>query len=821
MENNDDKEIQMAVFVIEGKECKIPINLIPKNSLLDLMIKDSLGSRNKKEDKRIFLKEYSYIDFKVIQDYLVKGVIPHHSYNDFFDEFMIFRLTDYKWIIYEEDLMRKNMYNPKKTENFLSNFYNLIKITEDKFKKLGIKKESSLDLLFPETKILKRTWDNVNEYLTPFKFLFEIPNVFIAGGKIFSALFETPLTINNDIDIFIYGCDENEAEKKLKQIILLIQTQYLTGFKYKNLATIPYFKIKKEQDGPEEIKMYNNMFKRKENQKDIKQKILKPTPNLVKNKEKKIKENKVIKDFNNTFILSKNYRDYALADNYKKDKHITHKINQENSESNTHSDSNSHEENSDSNSHEENSDSNSHEEDQVPNIVNNTKNKTSKDRIIFENYSEYNFEDLNNSDSDIDEQVHHQNNSDSNIDELINHQNNSDSDIDELINQENNSNDSDSEKDDFDKVSILRITVFRSKNVVTIKIIRPQNGIDNQVILEFQVILRLYKTVSEILHGFDVDSCCLGFDGNTIWATERCIFSLTKCYNTVNYNRLSPSYESRLVKYAHRGISIYIPGFNRKNVNNEAMYELFDSTHKLETVTIYDDGGNESKPDNKEVETIYYYNRNSEFLALVLNRDRKNKNFVPLHSLDKLLYLEFLTSMYPKRKSIVFESIINNSGDDISDYTTINSNKNKFNVNSIGSIIENILHYIDRFRNNEKIYANLDKIEDLLNTIQKSENKEYYLKFINLSINDFFFSKCIYTLGFSYLINQKFEDKLKYIFDVDPIIMEFLDFIRPCDFPRVLKFKVTNPGEQMTNTFNKIVFNDNSEWWKGKFYKNK
>jgi len=813
MENDDDKEIQMVVFVIENKECKIPIDLIPKNSLLDLMVKDSLGSRNKKQDKRIFLKEYSYIDFKVIRDYLVKGIIPHHSYNELFDEFMIFRSTDYKWIIYEEDLMRKNMYNSKKTEKFSSNFYNLKKITEDKFKKLGIKKNSSLQLLFPETKILKRTWKEVDVYLTPFKFLFETPGVFIAGGKVFSGLFETPLTINNDIDIFIYGCDEKEAEKKLKQIILSIQSHYLIAANYKNLSTVPYFKAKLEEDGPEEIKIYNDMFERKpKNIKDIKKRIQRKKVISVKNKEKKIKEKKVIKDFDNTFILSKNYRDYALADNYKKDKHIINKIDRENSNSN------------------------SDEEDKVPNIINNTKNKIDIARIIFESFPDYDFKDFNKSESDTDELVNRESNSDSDTDELVNRESNSDSDSDELVNRESNFNDSESEEDDSDKeqnydnmlendsgkVSIPRITVFRSKNVVTIKIIRYRNRNHNEVILEFQVILRLYKTVSEILHGFDVDSCCLGFDGNTIWATERCIFSLTECYNTVNYNRLSPSYESRLVKYAHRGISIYIPGFNRKNVNNEAMYELFDSTHKLASVTIYDDGGNKKRHNNKKLKTIYYYkNKNFKRLGAVLSRDRKDKNFVSLYSLDKLLYLEFLTSMYPKRKSIAFESIINNSGDDISDYTTINSNKKKFNVNSIGYIIELILMYINKFRNNEKIYANLDKIEDLLNTIQKSENKEYYLKFINLSINDFFFSKCIYTLGFSYLINQKFEDKLKYIFDVDPIIMEFLDFIRPCDFPRVLKFKVTNPGEQMTNTFNKIVFNDNSEWWKGKFYKNK
>ena len=78
-----------------------------------------------------------------------------------------------------------------------------------------------------------------------------------------------------------------------------------------------------------------------------------------------------------------------------------------------------------------------------------------------------------------------------------------------------------------------------------------------------QVILRLYETYSEVLHGFDVDSCCLGFDGKNILFTERAILAIRDKINRVNFNRLSPSYEYRLAKYAHRGIRIYVPGFSR------------------------------------------------------------------------------------------------------------------------------------------------------------------------------------------------------------------------------------------------------------------
>src|SRR5207245_9218573 len=45
-----------------------------------------------------------------------------------------------------------------------------------------------------------------------------------------------------------------------------------------------------------------------------------------------------------------------------------------------------------------------------------------------------------------------------------------------------------------------------------------------------QIILILYKTPSEILHGFDVDSCCLGFDSDNVWMTQRAYFTLKNGY---------------------------------------------------------------------------------------------------------------------------------------------------------------------------------------------------------------------------------------------------------------------------------------------------
>jgi hypothetical protein len=95
---------------------------------------------------------------------------------------------------------------------------------------------------------------------------------------------------------------------------------------------------------------------------------------------------------------------------------------------------------------------------------------------------------------------------------------------------------------------------------------------------KWQIILRIYTTLSEIVHSFDVDSCCLAYDGRQILATDRALYALNAGYNTVNFDLLSPSYEWRLTKYATRGMAVYVPNFNRAKVNNDA-FKVFGASY--------------------------------------------------------------------------------------------------------------------------------------------------------------------------------------------------------------------------------------------------
>ena len=59
-----------------------------------------------------------------------------------------------------------------------------------------------------------------------------------------------------------------------------------------------------------------------------------------------------------------------------------------------------------------------------------------------------------------------------------------------------------------------------------------------------------------MLLGFDVDSCSIAYDGQRIWCTPRAHRALVAGYNRVDLTRRSPTYETRLIKYARRGYAI-------------------------------------------------------------------------------------------------------------------------------------------------------------------------------------------------------------------------------------------------------------------------
>ena len=104
-----------------------------------------------------------------------------------------------------------------------------------------------------------------------------------------------------------------------------------------------------------------------------------------------------------------------------------------------------------------------------------------------------------------------------------------------------------------------RVTVRRSQYVFTLEF---YNKFMDSCVRKYQIIFRLYHTQSEILHGFDLGSSEVGFDGSAVRVTSLGKFALEYGCNILDPSRRSNSYERRGYKYLRRGYDIVMPYFS-------------------------------------------------------------------------------------------------------------------------------------------------------------------------------------------------------------------------------------------------------------------
>ncbi|KAI1490359.1 hypothetical protein F5X96DRAFT_679155 [Biscogniauxia mediterranea] len=100
---------------------------------------------------------------------------------------------------------------------------------------------------------------------------------------------------------------------------------------------------------------------------------------------------------------------------------------------------------------------------------------------------------------------------------------------------------------------------LRSENAITL--ISPKYPFRH-----VQIILRLYRSISEILTGFDVDCACVAFDGNKVYSNPRGITAIATRTNTIDLSRRSPSYENRLWKYRNHNFEVYWDSLDRSRI---------------------------------------------------------------------------------------------------------------------------------------------------------------------------------------------------------------------------------------------------------------
>ncbi|KAM0287752.1 hypothetical protein ACHAQH_000283 [Verticillium albo-atrum] len=117
---------------------------------------------------------------------------------------------------------------------------------------------------------------------------------------------------------------------------------------------------------------------------------------------------------------------------------------------------------------------------------------------------------------------------------------------------------------------LTEVTVVRTKYAITIASQYPTRHV--------QIVLRVYKSIGEILTGFDIDAAGGAYDGKQVYVTPRALGSFVTQINHIDLTRRSPSYENRLSKYSHRNFEIYWPELDRSRVDPTIFERSFQRT---------------------------------------------------------------------------------------------------------------------------------------------------------------------------------------------------------------------------------------------------
>ncbi|KAK0702836.1 hypothetical protein B0H67DRAFT_676136 [Lasiosphaeris hirsuta] len=117
---------------------------------------------------------------------------------------------------------------------------------------------------------------------------------------------------------------------------------------------------------------------------------------------------------------------------------------------------------------------------------------------------------------------------------------------------------------------LTEITVVRTKYAITIASQYPTRHV--------QIVLRVYKSVGEILTSFDIDAAGGAYDGKQVYVAPRALGSYITQINHIDLTRRSPSYENRLSKYSHRNFEVYWPDLDRSRIDPTVFERSFQRT---------------------------------------------------------------------------------------------------------------------------------------------------------------------------------------------------------------------------------------------------
>ena len=300
----------------------------------------------------------------------------------------------------------------------------------------------------------------------------------------------------------------------------------------------------------------------------------------------------------------------------------------------------------------------------------------------------------------------------------------------------------------------IEFVITRNRNAITLQF----GGFQ-----EIQIILRLYVSVSEILHGFDLGSVAVGYDKNNVYFTSLGKFSYEHMVNIVDPTRRSTTYEYRLKKYLDRGFRMILPYLDMS---------------KLKTTNL--------RYHISEVATLPYF---------TFSYDQIKGNVI---TLDRLLKY-------------------GNNGGEKSDYGDFDAEQYSAfykNLKSLVNIERNYGYYhysshMDKDILTSPPFISISGIIDYYNVLEKRiyDKGEFSIK----TFSSYFSVDLLPKILSDIFLNKGDMTELRQLIEVQKnVVVNRLRSLKSEDYQ--IRFLTRNPGTQLSGSFNPIV-SDYRDWY--------
>lgn len=205
---------------------------------------------------------------------------------------------------------------------------------------------------------------------------------------------------------------------------------------------------------------------------------------------------------------------------------------------------------------------------------------------------------------------------------------------DYLVDEHKKSNKNNKNEDNKDK-QLTQSEIASLMNDKEVRNVRNKNCISLDIDGDkVQIILRLYESISQILHGFDIGCSGVGYDGKHVYFTSLSKFSYEYMANVVDPSRRSTTYEKRLKKYYDRGFQLILPYLDIKKLKTEYHKYSLDEVcilpyfvfsynkiqgNKIHMVDLLEWGTHVTAPNEEMVESDYQQGDLDEYKIFYMN----------------------------------------------------------------------------------------------------------------------------------------------------------------------------------------------------------